>query len=416
LHLTRPSKWLTILIILTALVTSGLAAKPEEDWNRTYGGQYDDGAWSLQITNDGGYIIAGYTSSQGQASDLWLVKTDSRGIAQWNRTFGGSSEDVGYSVKQTLDGGYIVTGSAKSYGIGEERLWLLKTDSNGSKEWDRTFGGFVSSSGDGGWAVDLTKDGGYIVTGYTKSYGAGGKDDIWLIKTDSMGRKEWDRTFGGPKDDVGMSVIQAKDGGYVVTGKTASYGSGKDDAWLIKTNSAGSELWNKTFGGTEDDVGMQVLEMRGGYIITGRTESEGSGKKAFLLKTDLNGKKLWERVYGEDSVGISLQQTLDGGSLIAGYTDSKDSGRKALMVKADNSGKEQWNMHFGGPGQSMSTSVVESNDGECAFAGITNSFGAGAEDAWLVKVRPENIEPAYRKPVGSMTNKSTVSGNGTLGT
>ena len=391
-------------------MTPVLAAKLEEEWNRTYGGLYDDGAWSLQGTNDGSYIIAGYASSQGQVSDLLLVKTDSKGIEQWNRTFGGSSEDLGCFVRQAQDGGYIVTGSTKSYGIGEERLWLLKTDSNGNKEWDRTFGGFVSSSGDGGWSVDQTKDGGYIVTGYTRSYGAGGID-LWLIKTDSLGRKEWDRTFGGPKDDVGMSVIQTKDGGYIVTGKTASYGSGKDDVWLIKTDSAGFKLWNETFGGLEDDEGMQVLEVKDCYIITGRTESEGAGKKAFLLETDSNGKKLWERVYGEDSVGISLRLTLDGGYIIAGYTNSKDSGREALLVKTDNSGKEQWNMRFGGPGQNMATSVVESIDGGYVIAGITNSYGAGAEDAWLVKVRPENIAPASSKLVGSMTNKSTASGN-----
>ena len=410
MYLKRLSKWLTILIIMAALVTTVLAAKLEEEWNRTYGGLYDDGTWSLQGTNDGSYIIAGYASSQGQVSDLWLVKTDSKGIGQWNRTFGGSGEDLGCFVRQAQDGGYMVTGSTKSYGIGEERLWLLKTDSNGNREWDRTFGGFVSSSGDGGWSVDQTKDGGYIVTGYTRSYGAGGMD-LWLIKTDSMGRKEWDRTFGGPKDDVGMSVIQTKDGGYIVTGKTASYGSGKDDVWLIKTDSAGFKLWNETFGGLEDDEGMQVLEVKDCYIITGRTESEGAGKKAFLLETDLNGKKLWERVYDEDSVGISLRLTLDGGYIIAGYTNSKDSGREALLVKTDNSGKEQWNMRFGGPGQNMATSIVESSDGGYVIAGITNSYGAGAEDAWLVKVRPENIASASSKLVRSMTNKSTASGN-----
>ena len=136
------------LIVLAALATSASAFQPVEEWNRTYGGHYGDGAWSLQDTNDGGYIFAGFTSSLGQSSDLWLVKTDSSGLAV-NKTFGGSEEDVGYFVKQTKDSGYIVTGSTRSYGMGEERLWLLKTDFNGSNEWDRTFGGFVSSSGEG---------------------------------------------------------------------------------------------------------------------------------------------------------------------------------------------------------------------------------------------------------------------------
>jgi len=396
---------LTILLVLASTV---LAAQPVEEWNRTYGGPYGDGAWSLNGTNDGGYIFAGYTSSSGQAGDLWLAKTGSQGYMQWNRTFGGSEEDVGYSVKQTTDGGYIVAGCTKSYGMGEERLWLLKTDSNGSKEWDHIFGGFVSSSGDGGWAVDQTEDGGFIVTGYTMSYGVGGKD-LWLIKTDCVGNKQWSRTFGGPKDDVGMSVVQTGDGGYIVTGRTASFGSGDDDIWLLKVNPEGDEQWNRTFGGPKDDVALQVIELKDGYVLTGRTESEGSGgKKAFLLKTGLDGKKLWERTYGQDSSGISLQQTTDGGFIIAGSTNSPVTGKDALLIETDPNGNAQWIMPLGGPGEDMGTSVAESLDGGYVMAGITNSFGAGAEDAWLVKVKPEIVTFASGNAFRNMTFKSTA--------
>lgn len=380
---------LALIIVIAFLATSALAAKPVEEWNRTYGGPYGDGAWSLQGTGDGGYLITGYTSSLGRSSDLWLVKVDSLGKERWDKIFGGSGEDVGYCVKQTMDGGYVVAGTTKSYGMGSEYLWLLKTDMNGTKLWDKTFGGFVSSSGDGAWSVDEAKDGGYIVTGYTKSFGAGAKD-LWLVKTDSRGLKQWDRTFGGSKDDVGMSGVQTRDGGYVVTGRTASYGAGKDDIWLIKTDSAGREQWNRTFGGPEDDVGLQVLETREGYVITGRTESEGAGKKDFLLKTDLRGKMLWEKVYGRDSTSLSVQQTSDGGFVLAGYIESTDTGRDGWLVKTDASGQEQWNMHLGGTGQDMATSVVESTDGGYVVSGITNSYGSGAEEAWLVKVRSEN--------------------------
>jgi predicted secreted protein len=292
--LKRLSYGLFLLLAVSFLATSATGFQPYVVWNRTFGAPYDDGAWSLQKTDDNGYIIAGYTSSRGEGSDLWLLKTDSSGLEQWNRTFGGSQEDVAYFVKQTRDLGYIVTGSTRSYGIGEERLWLLKTDSNGSKDWDHTFGGFVSSSGDGGWAIDQTDDGGYIVTGYTKSYGAGGKD-LWLVKTDSVGIKQWDKTFGGPKDDVGMSVAQTRDGGYIVAGRTASFGSGGDDIWLLKVDTKGREQWNRTFGGQKDDVALQVIKLKDGYALTGRTDSvDSGGKKAFLLKTDLHGNRLWE--------------------------------------------------------------------------------------------------------------------------
>jgi hypothetical protein len=398
-------QWAMLAILVFLLTTSAWAAKPEEEWNRTYGGPYGDGAWSLQEAVDGGYIVTGFTSSQGQASDLWLANVDSSGQEEWEKTFGGSQEDVGYSVKQTRDNGYVVAGTTKSFGMGSEYLWLLKTDANGTKQWDRTFGGFVSSSGDGAWAVDEAQDGGYIITGYTRSFGAGAKD-LWLVKTDANGKEQWERTFGGSKDDVGMSVLQAKDGGYVVAGRTASYGAGKDDIWLIKTNSDGREQWNRTFGGAEDDVGLQVVEAKDGYVITGRTESEGPYKKAFLMKTDLNGKMLWEKVYGEECTGISLQLTADQGIILAGYIESKDLGRDAWLVKTDASGNEQWNMRLGGIGQDMATSVVESSDGGYVVAGITSSYGAGAEDAWMAKVELENTTSASENAAGDLNSEN----------
>ncbi len=373
---------LVMVFLFQVPLSSGIQL--EQEWSRTFGGHYGDGAWSLQETDDGGYILAGYTSSRGEGSDLWLVKTDAAGNEIWDRTFGGSGEDVGTSVAATRDGGYVVTGSTKSYGMGEERLWLLKTDSNGSLQWDKTFGGFVSSSGDGGWSVWETKDGGYIVTGYTKSSGAGGKD-LWLIKTDSDGNWVWDKTYGGPKDDVGMSVIRSGDG-YVVAGRTASFGSGEDDIWLLRVGSDGRELWNTTFGDKLDDAAFQVVALRDGYAIVGRTDSE-SGKRALLIKTDLFGRKLWERFYEEGSTGISIQQTSDGGFIIGGHIDPKGSGRDALLIKTDPGGDEAWALRLGGPSDDTGTAVVESKDGGCVLAGITSSSGAGAEDAWLVKLR-----------------------------
>lgn len=406
-NLPKLSCYLAILFILFITLASGV----QYNWNRTFGGIHGDGAWSFQETNDGGYIIAGYTCSLGERGDLWLIKTDSNGREEWNRTFGGSDEDVGYSVKQTRDGGYIVTGSTRSYGIGEERLWLLKTDSSGNKEWDRTFGGFVSSSGDGGWSVDETDDG-YIVTGYTRSYGMGGKD-LWLIKTDSHGVEQWQKTFGGSKDDVGMSVARAQDGGYIVAGRAASFSQGDDDIWLLKVDSSGREQWNRTYGGQKDDVCFQVVCLEDGYALTGRTEVTG-GKKAFLLKTDLQGKMKWERTYGKDSTGISLQRTDDGGFIIAGSTDTADNGKDALLIKTDSTGKEQWMLPFGGLRDDIGTAIVESSDGGYVLAGITNSFGAGAEDVWLVKLTSDNnagILSPENAILGSATSENATHGN-----
>jgi hypothetical protein len=358
---------------------------PQVLWSRTFGGPYDDGIWSLEKTDDGGYLMAGNTASLGQMSDLFLIKTNSTGVLLWNRSYGGSGEDAGYLAIQTKDGGCIVTGSSGSYGLGEERLWLLKTDSNGSRIWDRVFGGFVSSSGDGGWSVDETDDGGYIVAGYTQSKGMGHKD-LWLLKIDEMGQEIWDRTFGGAEDDVGMSVLQTRDGGYIVAGRAASFGHGGDDIWLLKTDSQGQELWNKTFGGANDDAAFQVQELSDGYALVGRTESGIEGKRIILIRTNLDGKMVWEQSYSGSS-GTSLQSTSDGGFIIAGRVDNKDSGRDAKLIKTDARGALEWEATLGKAGDEMGTFVVQSSEWNYVMAGITNSNGEGAEDAWLIKIQ-----------------------------
>jgi hypothetical protein len=407
-------KWAISATIIFFLIYSVAASEPKEEWNKTFGSPYGDGAWSLQKTHDGGYIITGFTSSKGQGSDLWLAKINSSGQKEWDRIIGGSQEDVGYCAKQTSDYGYVTAGTTRSFGMGSEYIWLVKNDANGTRKWDKTFGGYVSSSGDGAWEIDETRDKGYIIVGYTRSSGAGAKD-LWLIKTDSNGKEEWRRTFGGLKDDVGMSVLQAADDGYLIAGRTASYGAGKDDIWLIKTNSTGREEWNRTFGGAEDDVGLQIAQAKNGYAIAGRTESEGPDKMAFLIKTDFSGKKLWEKAYGKDSTAICLQQTADGGFILTGHIETKDAGRDALLVKTDASGIEQWDMRLGGLGQDMATSVAQSDDGGYIVAGITNSYGAGAEDAWLIKVRLENTTSNNSTITSENVTENLASGNNSNG-
>jgi hypothetical protein len=399
---------LVLLIFVASMISADAQSQggPKEEWSRTFGGPYGDGFWSLQETEDRGCIIVGYTASRGEGADLWLVKTDREGNLLWNRTFGGSGEDVGYFVQETKDGGYVVTGSTDSFGMGGERLWLLKTDSGGSKEWDRVFGGFVSSAGDGGWAANATEDGGYIVTGYIQSFGAG-KKDLWLLKTDSQGKELWAKTFGGAEDDVGMSVVGTVDGGYIVTGRTASFGSGGDDIWLLKTDLQGREEWNITLGGKNDDAGFQVLDVGDGYVLVGRTESGSDDMRIILIKTDYEGHKLWERTY-KGSAGTSLQLTSDGGFIISGRIDSEESGRDGLLIKTDSSGREQWAVPLRGRGEDIGTWAVESSNGGYLLAGITSSYGSGAEDGWLVKFRAgaakDEEEIADNASVGANSN------------
>jgi hypothetical protein len=387
---------LTIAFIFIFLVLptpfSALAAKPGEEWNRTFGGRYGDGAWCLQETEDGGCVMVGNSAARGEGSDLFLVRADALGNSLWSRIIGGSGEDVGYFVQETREGGYIMTGSTRSFGMGEELLWLLKTDGNGSLLWDKTFGGFVSSSGDGGWSVQETDDGGYITTGYTQSLGSGRKD-LWLLKTDDQGNRIWDKTFGGLEDDAGMSVLQSRDGGYIVAGRTASLGKGGDDIWLLKTDSRGIETWNATFGGKQDEAGFQVVELADGYAVVGRTESGSDKKRIILIKVGPEGRRLWERTYLGSSAA-SMQSTGEGGFIIAGRIDNEKTGRDALVIKTDSRGIEDWSMTLGGSADDIGTFVIARRDGSYMLAGITGSLGWGSEDAWLVKIREGISEDA----------------------
>ncbi len=254
-------------------------------WAKTYGGTSNDAALSVQQTSDGGYIVAGSTASFGAGwSDIFLVKTDANGNLQWAKTYGGTDGDFAYSVQQTSDGGYIVAGQTGSFGGGG--AFLIKTDANGNLQWAKTYAGANIL-----YSVQQTSDGGYIVAGLTNSFGAGNKD-VFLIKTNTTGNIIWAKTYGGWSDDEARSVQQTSDGGYIVAGYTDSFGAGGSDFFLIKTDANGNIIWAKTYGGTGwYDEAMSVRQTSdGGYIVAGRTGSFGAGgTDIFLVKTDANG-------------------------------------------------------------------------------------------------------------------------------
>jgi hypothetical protein len=355
-------------------------------WNQTYGGTNSEGAYSMVQTRDGGYAMAGYTYSYERKTDLWFVKTDSHGNLQWNQTFGGTKWDELNSVIQTVDGGYALVGSTYSYGAGAADFWLVKTDSAGNAEWNKTYGGRYHD-----WASALvqTGDGGYAVVGYTGSFGAG-NDDIWLVKTDAYGNMQWNATYGGTNWDRAYSVVRTGDGGYAIAGYTLSYGAGGADFWLVKIDSAGNAQWNKTYGGTSDDRARSMWQTsEGGFALAGDTGSFPPGGYDFwLVKTDAYGNMLWNKDYGgaESEFASSVVQTVDGGYVMAGYTLPLNvSFYDSWLVKTDLNGNAQWNKTYGGISNDCARCVIQTVDGGYAMAGYTESYGAGTGDFWLVK-------------------------------
>lgn len=369
-----------------------LEEPPEEEWNETFGGTNFEEGRSVQQTDDGGYIITGYTSSYGAGGyDVWLIKTDSNGTKEWDETFGGVEDDKAYSVQQTSDGGYIITGFTYSYGAGGYDVWLIKTYSNGTEEWNETFGG---ANFDEGFCVQQTTDGGFIITGRTSSYGNGGHD-VWLIKTDSSGIEEWNETYGGSLYDYGYSVQQTTEGGYIIAGFS---GGGHFDVWLIKTDSSGFKKWDKIFGGIACDGAYSVQQTTdGGYILVGTTSSYGAGgSNAWLIKTDSDGNKEWDELFGGTNVevGFSVQQTIDEGYIITGYIFTYSTQNyDAWFIKTDSNGTKEWDNTFGDIDVDAGNFGQQTADGGYIITGRTDSYGSGGQDIWLIRIESDNDPP-----------------------
>jgi len=376
--------------ILLACVQAGFAQPPDSLWSRTFGG--GDVCYSVQQTADGGFILGGETSSFGAGGrDFYLVRTDANGNSLWNRTFGGSSDDVCYSVQQTSDGGFILGGYTFSFGAGIDDFYLVKTDANGNQLWSRTFGG---SSWDDCYSVQQTTDGGFILGGRTYLFGAGATD-FYLVKTDGNGNQQWSRTFGGSGTDWCNSVQQTTDSGFILGGYTTSFGAGSRDFYLVKTDMNGNSLWNRTFGGTSWDWCNSVQQTTdSGFILGGYTTSFGAGNSDFyLVKTDGNGNQQWSRTFGGSysEVCRSVQQTADGGFILGGSTDSFGAGNDDFwLVKTDGNGNSLWSRTFGGSGTDWCYSVQQTADGGFILGGGTTSFGAGGWAFWLVRTGPDN--------------------------
>ncbi len=340
-----------------------------KQWDRRFGGSGYDYLTSVIQAGDGGYLLAGYSESGSDGDktqdsqgfhDYWVVKIDNKGVKQWDRRFGGSGFDQLTLSIQTSDGGYLLAGYSESGSGGDKTqdswgstdYWVVKIDTNGSKQWDRRFGG-------GGYdvltSVLQTSDGNYLLSGYTYSESGGdktqdswGNADYWVVKISTNGVKQWDKRFGGGGYDVLTSAIQTTDGGYLLAGHSES-GSGGDktqdswgsaDYWVVKVDTNGIKQWDKRFGGSGYDILTSAIQTTdGGYLLAGHSESGSGGDKTqdsqgnydyWVVKTDNKGVKQWDERFGGNSYNYlsSAFLTSDGGYLLAGWSSSGIGGNK----------------------------------------------------------------------------------------
>ena len=311
---------------------------------------------------------------------ICIFKLGNSQVVKFEKVYGGNDYDFGYSVAQTYDKGYVVTGATTGFGNGNSDAYILKTDSMGVAKWHKTFGGINI---DQAYSIKETSDSGLVIIGFTNSFGAGGYD-IYIVKTDSIGNVQWTKTYGGSNWDFAYSVEQTTDGGYIISGGTYTFGSGNEDMYLIKTNSIGDTLWTKTYGGLNEDEAKSVKQTSdGGYILTGFTKSFGDiNGDIYTIKTDANGDSVWTYKYQgiKEDYSNDVIENKYGGYIIAGksrlFTGNNYNG---IVINVSTAGiLNTIDTSFGGTNaDDFITSIEQSIGGRFASLGNTYSYGYG---------------------------------------
>ena len=373
-------------------------------WAKTLGEIEDDRLYSLIQNDDGGYIVAGsITSKDAGSTDALVLKLDKESNIVWDDTYGKSDNDETiYSIIKTIDGNYMLGGITESEETGKD-FWLLKIDNQGNRLWDKTYGG---NDYDEARSIIQTTDGGYAAAGYTESKGAG-REDVWIIKVNSQGNIIWDKTYGGSKIDMVSSIIQTTDGGYIVAGSTASKGAGSLNFWILKLDEKGDLIWDRTFGGRGSEMSRSIIQTNdGGYAVAGYTSTKGFGLSSFwILRIDEKGNLLWDKTFGESGHNdvYSFIQTNDGGYAVAGYTQTKnENGLNMYIVKLDSQGNKLWDKTYGGNDYDEARSIIQTTDGGYAVAGYTESKGARVADSLILKLdRQGNLSELIKEELFS---------------
>jgi hypothetical protein len=433
----------TLLALLTlALATTLLPAQPSIQWQKTYGGNSYDEAFSIKQTSDGGYIVAGSSaSSTGDVvghlggDDFWVLKLDNNGTVEWKNVLGGTGNEIARSIQQTADGGYFVAGYTESddhdvsgnHG-GFYDGWVVKLSSTGTIEWQKALGG---GGRDELLSAQQTSDNGYILAGRSNSSDGDvtenqGYLDFWVVKLDEMGALQWQKSLGGSYDDTAYTIKQSADGGYIAVGETSSTDGdvtglhGNFDFWVVKISSEGALEWQKTLGGLYWDVGYGVIQTSdGGYAVSGYVSSDDGNVTGFhgmfdywVAKLSSTGELEWQKALGGSEIdqARNIVPSGDGGYIIMGGTQSSNGdvignngGAEYWIVKLDSVGQLVWQQTYGGSMADLGFAICNTSDNGFALAGyawsansgdLVGSINQGKTDFWIVKLAPESVSSA----------------------
>jgi hypothetical protein len=438
-----------LLILLVGASSLGFGQAPTIQWQKTFGGTDYDVAWSICQTFEGGYVVVGrsdsndgdITDSRGEY-DYWVVKLNENGVQEWQKSLGGTSFDWAYSIEQTTDSGYILAGTSSSSdgditnNVFGGDYWVVKLDEAGLIEWEKSLGG---SGNDIAHSIKQTLDGGYIVAGESNSdsgditghHGDMTTNDYWVVKLDESGTIEWQKSLGGINHDLAFSIEQTLDSGYIVAGisessdgdVTFNHGFENSDFWIVKLDGNGTLEWEKSFGGTDNDLARCVKQTSdGGYIVVGGTDSNDGdvtgnhgGGDYWVIKLSNTGTLEWQKILGGTGYDNpwSINQTLDGGYVVGGHSSSPNGdvtgnhgGSDYWVVKLNAVGNIVWQKSLGGTAAEAATNIKQTLDEGYVIVGMSSSTDGdvtgnqGGGDYWVVKLSPEPVGIGNANEIG----------------
>ena len=367
-----------------------------DEWSRIWGGSYFDCGCAVALDSLDNIYLAGYTNNFGAGNaDMCMVKYNGSGVQQWNRTWGGGSSDRGRAIALDSSDNIYLAGKSESFGVGSTEMCLVKYDGSGVQQWNRTWGGGSSDCGD---SIALDSADNIYLTGWTESFGAGDYD-IYLVKYDGSGVQQWNRTWGGGSSDLGRAIALDSSDNIYLAGQTESFGAGDYDMCLVKYDGSGVQQWNRTWGGSRQDYGFAIApDSSDNIYLAGHIYSFGAGEYDMcLVKYDGSGVQQWNRTWGGSRQEFVSAIALDSSDNIylTGQTESFGAGDYDMcLVKYDSSGVQQWNHIWGGSELDHGSAIALDSSENIYIAGYTYSFGASGADMYLVKLMEVLIKPS----------------------